>query len=196
MDLEKVKQEEQEIAVSTGLGGNHGLRVELQTEADLSEHHDHDLEEEEAQKIDYTAFTKQQLASLIKELSKDDNFKKVEAIIKEIKPLFDEIREKERAEAMARFLADGGTQDDFDYKGDEFDTLFDANYKLIRDRKNAFHRQQEESKQENLLKKLELLEKMRQLIDSPEGPNQFDSFKDIQKQWKTIGAVPLAQTKT
>ena len=47
------------------------------------------------------------------------------------------LREKERAEALLRFIATGGVEQDFDFKGDEFDMVFDANFKLIKDRRGA-----------------------------------------------------------
>ena len=52
--------------------------------------------------------TKQQLAELIKDLAKDENFKKVDNILREIKPLYDDMREKERADALTKFVEHGG----------------------------------------------------------------------------------------
>ena len=140
--------------------------------------------------------TKQQLADLIKDLAKDENFKKVDNVLREIKPLYDDLREKERAEALAKFVEQGGTADDFEFKGDEYDNIFDANLKLIRDRKTQFYKQQEERKTENLAKKQELLEKLRVLSDSQDTTDQFERFKELQKQWKAIGPVSGPQAKT
>lgn len=191
--METDKREEQEHAHQAGLV-NHGDT--LQSEVDLSErdeiieeHHDHDH-------VDYSNFTKQQFADLVKDLSKDDNFKKVDHILREIKPLYDDIREKERAEALLRFIATGGVSEDFDYKGDEADIVFDANFKLIKDRKAQYFKQQEENKTDNLRKKQDLLEKLRVLSDSQDTTDQFETFKQLQKEWKAIGAVPGAHAKT
>lgn len=194
MEMEREKREEQEHAHQDGLV-NHGST--LQSEVDLSEH-DEAAEEhhDEFHHVDYSNFTKQQFADLVKDLSRDDNFKKVDHILREIKPLFDDLREKERAEALMRFIADGGAESDFEFKGDEFDIIFDANLKLIRDRRAQYFKQQEEDKSENLRKKEELLEKLRVLSDSQDTSDQFESFKALQKEWKTIGPVPGAQAKT
>jgi hypothetical protein len=120
----------------------------------------------------------------------------VDNILKEIKPLYDEIRDKERNEALQKFVATGGSEDDFDYKGDEYDVIFDANLKLIRDRKAQYFKQQEERKAENLAKKQELLEKLRILSDTQETTDQFEQFKELQRQWKAIGPVAGPQAKT
>jgi len=192
--MEREKREEQEHAHQAGLV-DHGST--LQSEVDLSErdeateeHHDDEYH------VDYSNFTKQQFAELIKEISKDDNFKKVDHILREIKPLYDDIREKERAEALLKFIASGGAESDFEFKGDESDMVFDANFKLIKDRRAQFFKQQEENKTDNLRRKQELLEKLRVLSDSQDTSDQFERFKELQKEWKAIGAVPGAHAKT
>ncbi len=192
MEMERDKREEQEHAHQTDVV-NHGST--LQSEVDLSDREE-SSEEHHDDHVDYSNFTKQQFAELVRELSKEDNFKKVDHIVREIKPLYDDIREKERAEALMKFIADGGAEEDFEFKGDEFDNTFDANIKLIKDRKAQYFKQQEENKVENLRKREELLEKLRVLSDSQDTTDQFDNFKELQKQWKAIGAVPGAQAKS
>jgi hypothetical protein len=169
----------------------------LHSEVDLSERDEH-LEEydDEHKHVDYSDFTKAQLVNVIKELSKENNFRKIEAVVRDIKPLYDEIRDKERAAALKKFTEGGGDAKDFEYKGDENDVAFDANLKLIRDRKFQFSRQLEEQKAENLNRKQELVEKLRVLVDSPDNTHQFDSFKELQREWRSIGPVPGAQAKT
>ncbi len=196
MEMERENTTEQEH-VQEGEVNNHGNA--LHTESDLIDHVDvavavEDLLAESDE--DYSHYSKEQFADLIKEISKDDNFKRADTIIKKIKPLFDDIRGKERAEALTRFVADGGTAEDFEYKGDEFDIIFDANLKLIRDRKNQFIKQLEEKKSENLKKKEHLLESLRVLSDSNDTNNQFDKFKELQREWKSIGPVPGPEAKT
>ena len=95
MEMEREKREEQEHAHQGGLV-NHGST--LQSEVDLSEHDEASEEHhDEFHHVDYSNFTKQQFADLVKELSRDDNFKKVDHILREIKPIYDDLREKERA---------------------------------------------------------------------------------------------------
>ena len=191
--MERDKREEQAHAHQAELA-DHGST--LQSEIDLTERDEAIDEHHEEDQVDYSDFTKQQFADLIKELSKEDNFKRVDHILREIKPLYDDLREKERAEALLRFIASGGVEQDFEFKGDEFDNVFDANFKLIKDRKAQYFKQQEENKGENLRKKQELLEKLRILSDSQDTTDQFETFKQIQKEWKAIGGVPGAHAKT
>jgi hypothetical protein len=169
----------------------------LQSEVDLADHLDQDEHhEEESEQPDYSLFTKEQLVEAAKELSRETDFKKIDSILRGIKPVMDELREKERTSALNRFILDGGTADGFEYRGDEQDEAFEAYVKAARDRRHQFLKNQDDTKTSNLNKKLEILEKLRELTDSQEVTNQFDQFKELQKEWKTIGPVPATQART
>lgn len=188
-------KEVQEEKVNTGAVSGATEKTEAPVALELSETDDASEHEEHAV-ADYSHFSKKEFVELAKELSKDDDFKKVDAVLKEIKPLFDEIRNTERNDALARFKKDGGIEEDFEYRLDEADHAFDATLKLIRDRKNQHFKNLEERKNENLRKKTELLEQLRALIDGEDSSHSFQAFKQLQQEWKQIGAVPMAHVKT
>lgn len=198
LTMERDKRELEPVHEQAAGLANTQIQRALHSEVDLSEHDESAVElmEEEHKHVDYTNYTKAQLVNLIKEIAKDNNFQKTESILKEIKPLYDEIKDKERAAALQKFIEHGGTTEDFDYKGDNLDNTFDTNVKLIRDRKVQFIRQQEEQKNANLKRKQELLEKLRELADAQDNTNQFEAFKELQKEWRSIGPVPGTQAKT
>ncbi len=87
MEMEQRKKEEQEHVHQAEWDGPwctcciQKLIYQIRDETP-EEHHD----EEHA--ADYSHYSKQQLAELIKDLSSDDNFKKVDNILREIKPLY------------------------------------------------------------------------------------------------------------
>ena len=197
MEMEREKKEAQEQEGSEGLSNGRTLQSEVDL-SDRDELRDEAAEDhhEAEHHVDYSQYSKQQLSELVKDLTKESDFKKVDVVLREIKPIFDELREKERAEALQRFVDNGGVAEDFEYKGDEAEIVFDANFKLVRDRRNQHFRQQEEAKVDNLKKKQDLLERLRVLFDSPDATNQFDKFKELQKEWKAIGPVPAAHAKT
>jgi hypothetical protein len=194
MELENEK-EERESALN---GMSHTNATVLNSEADLAdqEHGEH-AAEEELEHIDYSTFSKSQFVDHLKALVKDGDQRKLDQAIREIKPLFDELKERERTSALNRFILDGGAVDDFDFRADENIHQFEALLKQIRDRKTQLLKSQEDSRNENLKKKTELLEKLRELIDSADPTTQqFNKFKELQKEWKNTGAVPVAQNKT
>ena len=155
----------------------------------------HEIEEDHAH-ADYSKFSKHDFVELLKVLSKEDNFKKIDAILKEIKPLYYEMRAKEKAEALNVFLKEGGVAENFEFKSDEFDNSFDANIRLIKDKRFNFYKKIEDQKADNLKKKLDLLERLRALADSEDTEHSFHSFKEIQTQWKQVGAVPNTDVKS
>lgn len=175
---------------------NH-VNAVLQSEADLSERDEAEhLHEEEYEHIDYHHYTKAQYVDLIKELVKESDQKKADRVLRDIKPLFDELRERERTSALNRFILDGGAADDFEYRVDELTHQFEASFKQIKDRKAQFLRGLEDQKNENYRRKSELLERLRELIDSQDASNQFNIFKELQKEWRNTGPVPGTQART
>ncbi len=172
------------------------------TGADSSDAHegiDHELlddSEENHKPADYSKFTKKEFVDLIATLSQDPNFKNVDAVLREIKPLFDEMRDKDRSAALQRYMAGGGSEEGFEFKGDEHDRAFDAYQKLIRDKRNQFFKGLEEQKQESYKKRLDILEKLRSLVDADDTEHGFHQFKQLQQEWKTAGTVAQGQVKT
>lgn len=156
----------------------------------------HEVESDDHHDVDYSGFSKSELVGAVKDLAKEENFKKVDLALKEIKHLFDDIRATERKEALEKFKADGGIEEDFEYRLDELDHTFDATAKLIRDRRNEYFRNLENRKNENLRKKNEILESLRALIDGEDSAHSFQTFKELQHAWKQVGSVPPAHIKT
>ncbi|MFM9839412.1 MAG: DUF349 domain-containing protein [Cyclobacteriaceae bacterium] len=150
----------------------------------------------EEKPIDFSIFQKKDFVELVKELAKEDNFRKMDGILKEAKPLYDSIRESEKKAALEKYLSEGGIAEDFEFKVDELDHQFDATVKLIRDKKNAHFKSLEERKNESLRHKNEVLEKLRVLVDGEDSPQAFQQFKDLQKEWKNSGPVPVAHLKS
>src|SRR5690606_22385648 len=197
MEMEKEIREEKERLDPSIAGRSHGV-MSANAELDRSEEDDQDTgsHDEDHKQEDYSSFTKKQFVDLVKELSRSDDVARADRVLREVKPLFDDIREKERAAAKRRFIETGGAEEDFEYKDDELDIAFDAHVRLIRDRRTKQVREEEDKKAENLRIKQELLEKLRDLVDSQDMNNQFERFKELQKEWKAVGPVPGPHAKT
>lgn len=195
MEMEEEKIEGRVFLRETGLIDH---TPGLQSEADLVDHSEDISEEVNPEETpDYHQFSKAELVALVRELAGQTDFKKTDRILREIKPVYEEYRQREKETAFNRYLLDGGTPDGFEYKGETLDATFDALVKQIRDKRTQFLRSQEEQKNDNYRRKLELLEKLRELADSQDvRANQFNRFKELQKEWKNIGAVPGIHAKS
>ena len=103
--------------------------------------------------IDYSTCDKKDFVGLLKEAAANNDFKRADELIREIKPMFEDIRQRERTEALIRFKENGGIDEDFYYKGDEWDHAFDIYLRSIRDNRQRHFRELEEQKNTNLLHK-------------------------------------------
>ncbi len=146
--------------------------------------------------IDFSAYQKIDFVNLAKELIKEDDFRKIDNVLKEAKHYYDELRQIERKLALDIYLQQGGTKEDFEYKVDELDHQFDAIIKLLKEKKNAHFKSLEDRKNESLKHKNEILDRLRILVDGEDSPQTFHQFKDLQKEWKNSGPVPVTQLKT
>ncbi len=173
------------------------LEIKPVEEVDFLTAHDEESESiAETGHVDFATLSKQELVDNSKELLTRNDFKNVDAVMREIKSAIDSIREKERSEALLKFKADNGIEEDFEFKHDEFDHTFDSIYKALRDKKHQFFKNQEDQKSENLKKKLEILEKLRALSDGEDSEHSFHQFKELQASWKNSGQVAPAHVKT
>ena len=168
---------------------------ELQHDIVNEEHHEEVIEHEEFKPADYSGYGKKEFVDLIKALSQEHDFKKIDAQLREIKPLMDEIRDRERQEALQRFKDNGGIEEDFEFKGDEYDVVFDAAFKFIRDKRAQHFRHIEDQRAANLKLKTDILEKLRALSDSEDTEHSLKAFKDLQREWKSVGPVPSTLVK-
>lgn len=151
--------------------------------------------EEEFLGQDFSKFGKKDLIDFLKGLAQLDDFRKTDSILKELRNHYDELLDKERSAALQRFIVDGGSPDDFQFRPDPLDVSFEAHFKVLRDRKTEHFKNLEAEKHSNFRSKTLLLEELRRLVDAEDDRNSFNKFKEIQKQWKAIGQVPLLHVR-
>lgn len=171
---------------------NDNTRNESEGEEEDEDDHHHD----ENAKIDYHSYDKQQLVAVVEGLLKENDFRKIDKVLKEVKPHYDELREGERAEALKKFIDTGGDAADFVMKNDPLDIKFDADFSLLKERKAKYYSSLEKQKDDNLVAKNNLLERLRNLADDEETTVSITALKEIQKEWKSIGQIPASQVKS
>ena len=108
-----------------------------------------------------------------------------------LKQLFYKFHNAEVQEAFKAFVEAGGEAEKFMPEIDPAEPVFREAMQTIRDRRAAIQETLEKQKQDNLKRKLEILERIQQLASTPEEANKnFDEFKSLQAEWKEIKAVP------
>lgn len=174
-------------------------KMKVSDNREVVEEEDNESEDEEGDEedhqLDYSNYSKKQMVQVLESYLKEDDFSQVGKILKEIKKPFDELVGQEEEEAFQKYIEEGGEKDGFEYRGDELDQRFLSAYNKLRERKNEFYNNLEIKKEQNLKTKLEILEKLRELVDSEETGASIKDLKELQNQWKQVGPVPSSQLK-
>lgn len=175
--------------------GDSGEEIDTSTEHKEKKDEKTDNPDEKEQHLDYSNYSKKQMVQVLDSLMKEDDVSQVGRILKEIKKPYDKIEHSEREDAYNKYVADGGEKDGFEYRPDELDQRFQLFYSKLKERKNQYFNSLEKQKEQNLKIKLEILEKLRELVDSEETGVSIKSIKDLQKQWKEVGSIASSQVK-
>jgi len=144
---------------------------------------------------DFNSFSKEELVKYLENFNFKDNFSKANNYLSQIKSSFDHHLFLEREEALQKFLSDGGSEVDFEYKKDAHGQKFEKLFGKIKSDISEYFNNLEKSKQRNLEIKNELLERLRKLIAAEESSLSLEEFKNIQEEWKKTGHVPAPQSQ-
>ena len=159
-----------------------------------SEHPDHHESEETEEENDYSNFSRAQLFEASEELLKENNFRKIDNLLRLLKTEIDRFNRTDREAAQQAYEADGGEPDSFEFKQDELTTKFYANYKQLKDRKTKYFAELEKKKQKSLEDKHSLLAQLKAIVEAGDSSKaSLDKIKEVQKNWKESGAVPAQE---
>ncbi len=158
--------------------------------------HDEQEELDLLSKVDLENASKNELFELLKKHSHLDHIRTLDHGLKEIKPHYDTLYEKEKEAALKTFVENGGAESDFEFKGDDTDHVFFELYDQLREKRHKYYAQFEKDKEDNLKRKNEILEELRELVDGEESTASINSLKALQSEWKKIGHVPGQHVKT
>ena len=134
--------------------------------------------------------TKQEVLERVKEIARSAEAPNKEEL-DHLKTTFYKIHLAERDAQTKEYLEKGGDPEKFVLLPDDTEEAFKAEMQIIKEKRAKIFLEQEEEKQENLAKKLEIIEKIKAMATSPEEANQsYNDFKALQQEWKDIKAVP------
>ena len=134
--------------------------------------------------------SKAEIIERLKEIvGNDENPTKEE--LDHLKTSFYKLHIAEREAQQKAYLEAGGDPDKYVLVPDEAEDVFKAEVGVIKERRAKLFLQQEAEKQENLEKKLNIIERIKNMASSPEEANKnYNEFKELQQQWKDIKNVP------
>ena len=137
-----------------------------------------------------TYTSKQEVLERVKEIAhSEENPSKEEIDL--LKTVFYKLHFAEREAQQKEYLEAGGDPEKYQVLPDEDEEVFKAEMNVIKEKRAKLFLAQEAEKQENLKKKLDIIEKIKTMVTSPEEANKtYQEFKELQQQWREIKAVP------
>lgn len=160
---------------------------EKEETADVNENTENSADMAEQKKV-YKS--KKEVIERIKEIThSDENPKKEE--VDYLKTIFYKMHFAQREADMKAYLESGGDPTEYKVLPDEDEEVFKAEMGIIKERRAKIFFEQEKEKLENLKKKLDIIEKIKNMITSPDEANKsYQDFKKLQQEWKEIKLVP------
>lgn len=146
-------------------------------------------EDDSLPQIDYSKLSLEELVDALKKLLNDNAAHKIKSQVEKIRSSFNKKFGKLLAEKKAQFLEVGGNTIDFKFNSpvkEEYNKLL-SEYKRTRD---AYYSELENRLNENLEKRLLVIERLKALIDEADPKTMYTVFKEIQDSWRQIGPVP------
>ena len=134
--------------------------------------------------------TKKEVLDRVKEIAHGDEAPQKDEV-EYLKTAFYKLHIAEREAKLKDFIDAGGDPETYQITPDEDEEVFKAEMGVIKERRQQLFREQEAEKEENLKKKLDIIEKIKAMVTSPEEASKtYQEFKALQQEWREIKAVP------
>jgi hypothetical protein len=163
--------------------GNQEVKVE-ETAVETTENNAAPAEERKV----YTS--KKEVLERVKEIAHGEEAPQKEEV-EYLKTAFYKLHIAEREAKLKEYIDGGGDPETYQITPDEDEEVFKAEMGVIKERRQQLFREQEAEKEENLKKKLAIIEKIKAMVTSPEEASKtYQEFKALQQEWRDIKAVP------
>ncbi len=134
--------------------------------------------------------TKKEVLDRVREIAHGDDAPQKEEV-DYLKTTFYKFHVAEREARLKAYIDGGGDPEQYQITPDELEEAFKAEMGIIKEKRQKLFKEQEQEKQDNLQKKLDIIEKIKGMITSPEEANKsYKDFKALQDEWREIKNVP------
>ena len=134
--------------------------------------------------------TKQEVLERVKEIAHAEEMPQKDEV-EYLKTTFYKLHIAERDAQQKAYLEAGGDPETYQVVPDADEETFKAEMGVIKERRQQQFREQEAEKEANLQKKLDIIEKLKAMVTSPEEASKtYQEFKALQQEWRDIKAVP------
>ena len=134
--------------------------------------------------------TKKDVLERVREIAHSNEAPQKEEV-DNLKTAFYKLHIAEREAKLKEYIDGGGDPEQYQITPDPDEEAFKAEMVLIKEKRQQLFKEQEQEKQDNLQRKLDIIEKIKSMITSPEEANKsYKDFKTLQDEWREIKNVP------
>lgn len=155
-----------------------------------------DLEEMTLPPVDYSGFSKNELVETLSLIVENRPPSEIRGDVDRIRILFNRKIKQESEERKKKFLEEGGKIEDYRDLVDPLVYQVKEILERYRNKKNDYTKIQEAEKIENLKRKYDIIDSIKDLVNREESINKtFQEFRALQNEWHSIGIVPQSSLK-
>jgi hypothetical protein len=156
----------------------------------------HDLDDIILPPVDYTGYSKNDLVETLGLIIENRPPAEIRNDVDRIKVFFYKKLKQEGEERKNKFLEGGGKTEEYRAWVDPAEAKVKHLLEKYREKKTDYNKVQEAEKYENLKKKYDIIDKIKELVNREESINKtFHEFRSLQNEWHTTGVVPQSSLK-
>jgi hypothetical protein len=157
---------------------------------------DDDLDGVELPPVDYSGYSKSELVETLGLIIENRPPSEIRDDVERIKIFFYKKLKLENEEKRKKFLESGGKIEDYKQGYDIQENEVKHLLEKYKEKRNDFIKIQEGEKYENLRKKYEIIDRIKDLVNREESINKtFHDFRALQNEWHSTGVVPQSALK-
>jgi len=146
--------------------------------------------------VDYSGCSKHELVETLSLIIENRPAIEIRDDVERIKILFYKKLKSETEERKNKFLESGGKIEEYRQWVDPDDARVKHLLEKYKEKKTDYSKIQEAEKYENLKKKYDIIDKIKDLVNREESINKtFHDFRSLQNEWHSVGVVPQSSLK-
>ncbi len=145
---------------------------------------------------DYSSYNKINLINTLRKIIGEGEVEVIKPHADAIKACFYKIRNHEIGEQKAAFVAEGNVEELFLPDSDPYEQELKDLFREYKNLRYESNKKLEAVKEENYIRKIELIEEIKTLVNSENSLNNtFQLFNELQIKFKALGQVPQSKVK-
>lgn len=156
----------------------------------------HDLDDIILPPVDYSGYSKNDLVETLGLIIENRPPAEIRNDVDRIKVFFYKKLKQEAEDRKNKFLEGGGKIEEYRAWVDPAEAKIKHLLDKYKEKKTDYNKVQEAEKYENLKKKYDIIDKIKELVNREESINKtFHEFRSLQNEWHTTGVVPQSSLK-